>query len=54
MSIIKYATRYLTYSLIALLVIFGVGGLIHSQYSSEEPASVGGSDTDAPPSPFHS
>lgn len=35
MSIIKYTKKYLTYSLLALLVICGVGALVYSQIQKE-------------------
>ena len=48
MSIMKYTCKYLLYSLLALVVICGVSVLIHHHRTSEDPAAVVSSDTDAP------
>lgn len=44
----KYTTKYLTYGLLAILVICGVGWFIQSQRTAKEAHSVAPSDTDAP------
>ena len=48
MSIMKYTTKYLTYGLLTLLVICGVGWFIQSQRTAKEALSVAPSETDVP------